>query len=99
MKIFTHNRYLQRIPILLLTLLFPVIVYAQTDTEPTINSKLNGTVLDAASKQPIPGAVVKIKVQHTLLLRTTKGNSISLPAKNFLIHSLLALLVTKHRNL
>jgi TonB-linked SusC/RagA family outer membrane protein len=34
---------------------------AQPGSQPTIKSKLTGTVIDAANKQPIAGAVVKIK--------------------------------------
>ena len=34
---------------------------ANAQVTPTIQSRLNGTVLDAANSQPIPGAVVKIK--------------------------------------
>lgn len=34
---------------------------AQQDTQPVIKSKLNGTILDATTKQPLPGAVIKIK--------------------------------------
>lgn len=33
----------------------------QQHTQPTIHSKLNGIVLDANTKQPLPGALVKIK--------------------------------------
>jgi TonB-linked SusC/RagA family outer membrane protein len=46
---------------ILLCLLMVQIAYAQSDNKPTIHSKLTGTVLDAATRQPLPGAVVTIK--------------------------------------
>jgi len=45
----------------LLALLFPVIVFAQQSTQPIINSKLVGRVLDGSTKEPLPGAVVRIE--------------------------------------
>jgi TonB-linked SusC/RagA family outer membrane protein len=44
---------------LLFSLFFTQLSFAQT--EPTIKSRLSGRVLDAANKQPLPGAVVRIK--------------------------------------
>ncbi|MEZ2335389.1 SusC/RagA family TonB-linked outer membrane protein [Mucilaginibacter sp. RCC_168] len=44
----------------LLALLLPVIVFAQ-QTQPIINSKLVGRVLDGSTKEPLPGAVVRIE--------------------------------------
>ena len=43
-----------------LALLLPVIVFAQ-QTQPIINSKLVGRVLDGSTKEPLPGAVVRIE--------------------------------------
>src|ERR1700712_4458202 len=61
MKIFIHTKHLYTKPIKLFLLLFiPLISFAQTEQQPLINSKLNGVVIDANTKQPIPGAVVKI---------------------------------------
>ncbi|RFM29076.1 SusC/RagA family TonB-linked outer membrane protein [Deminuibacter soli] len=45
----------------LLCVLSAYAVIAQQQTQPTIHSKLTGIVLDAASRQPLAGAVVKIK--------------------------------------
>jgi TonB-linked SusC/RagA family outer membrane protein len=44
----------------LLALLLPVIVFAQ-QTQPIINSKLVGRVIDGSTKEPLPGAVVRIE--------------------------------------
>lgn len=45
----------------ILALLLPVIVFAQQSTQPIINSKLVGRVLDGSTKEPLPGAVVRIE--------------------------------------
>lgn len=39
----------------------PHTTFAQQEAPPLINSRLEGVVLDSLSKQPLPGAVVKIK--------------------------------------
>ncbi len=44
----------------LLALLLPALVFAQ-QTQPIINSKLVGRVLDGSTKEPLPGAVVRIE--------------------------------------
>lgn len=55
-------------PLLAVTLLLfilPALLKAQT--QPLINSTLTGTVLDAGSKQPLPGVIVHIKgTTHTV---------------------------------
>src|SRR4051812_29529390 len=64
MEIFIHAKSL-RIPLKFLIIPFliflPFLVSAQTDSQPTINSKLYGKVLDALTSEPLPGAVVTIK--------------------------------------
>jgi TonB-linked SusC/RagA family outer membrane protein len=64
MEIFIHAKSL-RIPLKFLPaiLLFfvPFLVSAQNDNQPTINSKLYGKVVDAITKESLPGAVVTIK--------------------------------------
>lgn len=50
-------RLLLLIPFFLLSLA----ALAQEAAEPVINSHLNGTVLDSVTRQPIPGAVIRIK--------------------------------------
>ncbi|MGZ3926030.1 MAG: SusC/RagA family TonB-linked outer membrane protein [Mucilaginibacter sp.] len=64
MEIYIHAK---RRP-LLLRLLFIILPFtltlsasAQTDTQPIINSRLLGRVLDSTTKQPVPGAIVRIK--------------------------------------
>lgn len=52
------NTFLQKL--LLILFLSPVFTYAQNEPPPTINSTLTGRVLDAATKEPLPGAVVSI---------------------------------------
>ena len=47
--------------IILLALAIPRTTFAQQQPPPLINSKLEGLVIDSASKQSLPGAVVKIK--------------------------------------
>jgi TonB-linked SusC/RagA family outer membrane protein len=71
MEIFIHansKRPAGRFFKLLLLLLLPLAVLAQTpDTSPHINSRLNGKVLDAITKQPLPGATITIKgVTHSV---------------------------------
>jgi TonB-linked SusC/RagA family outer membrane protein len=61
MQIYTHRKngfgkYLKTI-----FLLIPFAATAQNAPKPTINSRLEGTVLDSLTKQPIVGAVVHIK--------------------------------------
>lgn len=46
--------------LLCLCLLLPHLLWAQ-QIQPTIKSRLSGRVLDAANKQPLPGAVIRIK--------------------------------------
>jgi TonB-linked SusC/RagA family outer membrane protein len=64
MEIFTHtNNYLRpySFAALLFILLCPVYLSAQDPTVPIINSTLKGRITDQATKQPLPGAVVRIK--------------------------------------
>ncbi|QJD96648.1 SusC/RagA family TonB-linked outer membrane protein [Mucilaginibacter robiniae] len=46
---------------LLICVLLTQIAAAQTNTQATIKSTLQGTVTDGVTKQPLPGAVIKIK--------------------------------------
>lgn len=50
-----------RVLLLFLGLALPHITFAQQEAPPLINSRLDGVVLDSLTKQPLPGAVVKIK--------------------------------------
>lgn len=64
MEIFTHkNKYL--LPVCLATIILllfsPFYIFAQDQTAPMINSTLKGVVIDLSTKQPLPGAVVRIK--------------------------------------
>jgi TonB-linked SusC/RagA family outer membrane protein len=45
----------------LICVLLIQVAYAQSGSQATIKSKLTGVVLDATSKQPLPGAIIKIK--------------------------------------
>lgn len=64
MEIFIRKKKL-RIPLTLMALLLftalPFISSAQNEPASTINSRLEGVVVDLATKQPLPGAVVRIK--------------------------------------
>ncbi|MCW3120304.1 MAG: TonB-dependent receptor plug, partial [Chitinophagaceae bacterium] len=44
-----------------LLLLTPLVIFAQSSTEPVINSTLDGRVIDAKTKTPLDGATVQIK--------------------------------------
>jgi TonB-linked SusC/RagA family outer membrane protein len=46
---------------ILLLLFFPLALFGQNAPQPTINSKLDGVVLDSLTKQPVAGAVIHIK--------------------------------------
>jgi TonB-linked SusC/RagA family outer membrane protein len=78
MEIYLHAKYylyrsgtIIRTGILAL-LLLPLTLIAQTPNQPTINSKLYGKVIDARTKETLPGATVTIKgVTNTT---TTNGN-------------------------
>jgi TonB-linked SusC/RagA family outer membrane protein len=64
MEIFTHKKKFKRshqFTIILFLLVLPCISVAQTGLPATINSRLEGIVLDSATKQPLPGAVVRIQ--------------------------------------
>lgn len=62
MEIFIRRTYytLSQKTLLLILFLSPFFSSAQTEPPATINSTLNGRVLDAATKEPLPGAVVSI---------------------------------------
>ncbi|MGY4537177.1 TonB-linked SusC/RagA family outer membrane protein [Mucilaginibacter sp. UYNi724] len=62
MEYYIHgkNRALKFLKLFVL-LLLPIASFAQTEPQPTINSRLEGTVLDSTTKQPVPGAVIRIK--------------------------------------
>jgi len=64
MEIFTHtHKYWPSFRLAILILLFfsPFYIFAQDSAAPLINSTLKGVVLDLSTRQPLPGAVVKIK--------------------------------------
>lgn len=62
MEYYIHekNTTLKFLKILLLFFL-PLRLFGQIAPQPTINSRLDGVVLDSLTKQPIPGAVIRIK--------------------------------------
>lgn len=62
-----------KISALLFFFILPFIGSAQTEPPPTINSKLTGEVIDARTKQPIPGAVVKINGTTHAVATDNKG--------------------------
>jgi TonB-linked SusC/RagA family outer membrane protein len=74
MKIFIRKKHLYPIVAkLFLLFLIPAGAFAQTESQPIINSKLNGTVIDAVTKQPVPGAVVRIKGTTHAVATDDKG--------------------------
>lgn len=52
----------------------PVTLYAQSVSDPVINSTLTGTVIDSKTATPIIGALVKIKGTTNQVLTDAKGN-------------------------
>ena len=75
MDIFTHKKKSKPFVLFvtaLLLLVSPFIAAAQADLPATINSRLEGIVLDLATKEPLPGAVVRI--QGTTHSVTTGSN-------------------------
>ncbi|EHQ28897.1 SusC/RagA family TonB-linked outer membrane protein [Mucilaginibacter paludis] len=84
MKIFIHTKNLYTKSIKLFLFLFiPLISLAQTEPQPLINSKLNGTVIDALSKKPIPGAVVKIQGTTHAVATDDGGHFIFITGQKF----------------
>ncbi|RKR80423.1 TonB-linked SusC/RagA family outer membrane protein [Mucilaginibacter gracilis] len=59
MEIFIRKKNLYLL-LLLLLCVSPLMVTAQTELPATINSKLEGQVLDVNTKEPLPGAVISI---------------------------------------
>ncbi|MET1054467.1 MAG: TonB-dependent receptor [Pedobacter sp.] len=75
MEIFTSkNKYplIFQLAIIFLLLVSPFYLSAQIPTA-TINSELKGTVTDAANRQPLPGAVVRIKGTTHAVSTDNKG--------------------------
>jgi TonB-linked SusC/RagA family outer membrane protein len=61
MEIYIHAKSISfKFFVLLLLLTIPALLQAQTEPPPTINSRLEGKVIDSATKQPIAGAIIKI---------------------------------------
>ncbi|MCF6407741.1 TonB-dependent receptor [Chitinophaga filiformis] len=52
----------------------PVTLYAQSTSDPVINSTLTGTVLDSKTSTPVIGALVRIKGTTNQVLTDAKGN-------------------------
>lgn len=75
MEKFLRRRSIALLEKFLLLILFfsPLIVSAQTELPPTINSTLNGQVLDAATNEPLPGAVVSIRGTTHSVSTNTEG--------------------------
>jgi TonB-linked SusC/RagA family outer membrane protein len=64
MEIFTHKKKYKKynqLIILFLLLISPFSILAQTVPPAMINSELRGVVVDLSTRQPLPGAVVRIK--------------------------------------
>lgn len=62
MKFSTRTRYaLNFLCALILVPLTPVLLRAQQNPKPLINSTLNGTVLDAKTKEPLAGVSIQLK--------------------------------------
>ncbi|SHN40935.1 TonB-dependent receptor [Chitinophaga sp. CF418] len=57
-----------------LTGIAPVTLYAQSASDPVINSTLTGTVLDSKTSSPVIGALVRIKGTTNQVLTDAKGN-------------------------
>jgi TonB-linked SusC/RagA family outer membrane protein len=75
MEIFTSNNKYPlsfQLAILFFLLVSPFYLSAQIPTA-TINSQLKGTVTDAANRQPLPGAVVRIKGTTHAVSTDNKG--------------------------
>ncbi|WP_419698075.1 SusC/RagA family TonB-linked outer membrane protein [Mucilaginibacter sp. NFX135] len=61
MEIYIHAKsFYKKLFKLPLLFFIPVLSFAQTEQQPTINSHLNGTVIDAITREPLPGAAVQI---------------------------------------
>ncbi|SEA44614.1 SusC/RagA family TonB-linked outer membrane protein [Pedobacter hartonius] len=76
MEIFTSkNKYRlsYQLAIIFLLLVSPFYITAQTVPPATINSELKGKVIDAANKEPLPGAVVRIKGTTHAVSTDNKG--------------------------
>jgi TonB-linked SusC/RagA family outer membrane protein len=76
MEIFTSkNKYRSsyQLAIIFLLLVSPFYLIAQTVPSATINSELKGRVTDAANKEPLPGAVVRIKGTTHAVSTDNKG--------------------------
>ncbi|PSL24019.1 SusC/RagA family TonB-linked outer membrane protein [Chitinophaga ginsengisoli] len=52
----------------------PVTLYAQSSSDPVINSTLTGTVVDSKTSSPVIGALVRIKGTTNQVLTDAKGN-------------------------
>jgi TonB-dependent starch-binding outer membrane protein SusC len=52
----------------------PATLWAQSVSDPVINSTLSGTVIDSKSQTPLIGALVRIKGTTNQVLTDTKGN-------------------------
>jgi TonB-linked SusC/RagA family outer membrane protein len=60
MEIYIHAKSFYKKLIVLLLLSIPIISKAQTEQQPIINSHLTGVVLDANTREPLPGAAALI---------------------------------------
>ncbi|HEY9194727.1 MAG TPA: SusC/RagA family TonB-linked outer membrane protein, partial [Mucilaginibacter sp.] len=62
MELYIHAKSIYfKFSLLLLFSVTATLTFAQTEPPPTINSHLVGKVIDSATRQPIAGAVIKIK--------------------------------------
>ena len=79
MEIYIHAKrtpYFVRFIFTITLFLFALKASAQVASEPIINTRLYGKVVDSVTKQPIPGATVKIKNVTHQVVTDDKGNFI-----------------------
>jgi len=77
MEIYIHAKrtpYPLRFILITALFLFSLKASAQVESEPVINTRLYGKVVDSVTKQPIPGATVKIKNVTHQVVTDDKGN-------------------------
>ncbi len=85
MEIYIHAKR-TRLPlkfIFIIPLLLIVFAAAAQETVPLITSRLNGKVLDSLTRQPIPGAVVRIKGVTHQVITDDKGNFVFITGQKF----------------
>lgn len=85
MEIYVHAKR-TRLPlkfVFIIPLLLIVLAASAQETVPLINSRLYGKVLDSLTRQPIPGAVVRIKGVTHQVITDDKGNFVFITGQKF----------------